>query len=161
MLDVFKPLPVAKEVHRQDVLPDAALAYPRDTLTLGWEERLRTRARRQSDLGFAFATALPRGTVLRQGHCFVFDASPLVVWVVERAEPVFVIRPQTRQEWALFGYHIGNSHQPVMLSGDEIVCAEVPGMEQVLTYHGIGFSRSHRAFTPVSLVLDHQHQYSR
>jgi urease accessory protein UreE len=112
-------------------------------------------------LGFEFATALARGTVLRAGDCFIFDAARLVVRVVERAESVFVIRPQTQREWALFGYHIGNSHQPIMLLDDEIVCADVPGMEQVLTYHAIPFSRSDRGFTPVGLVLDHQHQLSR
>lgn len=157
---MFKSLPVAKEVHRPDALSGAALVYPRDTVTLGWEERLKARARRRSDLGFEFATALPRGTVLGEGDCFIFDA-PLVVSVIERAEPVFVIRPQTKREWALFGYHIGNSHQPVMVLDDQIVCAEVPGMEQMLTYHAIPFSRARRGFTPVSLVLNHQHQLSR
>jgi urease accessory protein UreE len=158
---MFKSIPIAKEVHRPDLLSGAALAYPRDTVTLGWEERLKARSRRQSDLGFEFATALARGTVVRAGDCFIFDAARLVVRVVERAEPVFVIRPQTQREWALFGYHIGNSHQPIMLLDDEIVCADVPGMEQVLTYHAIPFSRSARGFTPVGLVLDHQHQLSR
>lgn len=158
---MFKSLPIAKEAHRQDTLPPAVLGYPRDTVTLGWEERLKARARRQSDLGFEFATALPRGTVLREGHCFVFDAPPLLVRVVECAEPVFVIRPRTQQEWAIFSYHIGNSHQPVMFSDDEIVCPDVPGMEQVLTYHGIEVSRANRAFTPVGLVANHQHELPR
>ncbi len=49
------------------------------TSTLGWEERLKVRARRESDTGFEFATALPRGTVLRDGDCFVFDDLKIVV----------------------------------------------------------------------------------
>jgi urease accessory protein UreE len=158
---VFKSVPIAKEVHRADALPGAALAYPRDTVTLGWEDRVKGRARRRSDLGFEFATALARGTVLRNDDCFVFDAPPLIVRIIERAEPVFVIRPERPSEWALFAYHIGNSHQPVMVADAAIVCVEVPGMEQVLRHHGIPFSRDLRPFTPVGQMSDHQHQLSR
>ncbi len=42
---------------------------------------------------------------------------------------------------ALFAYHIGNSHQPVMIADDAIVCPDALGMEQVLTYHAIPFLR--------------------
>ena len=157
---MFKSLPVAREVHRTDALSGAALGYPRDTVTLGWEERLKGRARRRSDLGFEFATTLARGSVLRQDDCFLFVGPPLIVRVVERAEPVFVIRPGTSSEWALFAYHIGNSHQPVMVGSDAIVCPEVPGMEQVLRYHAIPFSRDLRPFTPAGQIPDHQHQLS-
>jgi urease accessory protein UreE len=158
---VFTSLPVAREIYRSDALPGAAIPYARDTVTLGWDDRVKGRARRRSDLGFEFATTLARGTVLRQGDCFVFAVPPLIVCVMERAEPVFVIRPETHREWALFAYHIGNSHQPVMIAGDTIVCADVPGAEQVLSYHGIPFSREVRPFTPVGQIPEHQHQLSR
>ena len=38
---------------------------------------------------------------------------------------------------------------------DAIVCPDVPGMEQVLTYHVIPFTREQRAFTPVSQAPGH------
>jgi len=158
---VFKSLPLAKEVHRLSALPVAARGYARDRVTLGWEDRVKGRGRRRSDLGFEFATTLPRGTVLRDGDCFVFDGPPLVVVVVERAESVFVIRPDTGHDFALFAYHIGNSHQPLMLADAAIVCPDAPGMEQVLVYHGIPFSRELRPFTPIGHIPDHQHQLSR
>ncbi len=90
----------------------------------------------------------------------------IVVTVVERLEPVFVVEPPTAAEWGLFAYCIGNSHQPLMLTTTAIVCPDVPGMEHVLAYHGIPFSRSTRAFTPVSLggelfVAGHQHNPER
>jgi urease accessory protein len=157
---VFRSLPIAKEIHRSDALTGAITRYARDTVTLGWEDRVKGRARRRSDLGFEFATTLARGTVLRQDDCFVFEVPRLVVCVMERPEPVFVIRPETRREWGLFAYHIGNSHQPVMIADDAIVCADGPGMEQVLTYHGIPFSRDVRPFTPVGQIPEHQHQLS-
>ena len=152
MLEVFKFIPVVRETCRADALPDAVRAYARETLTLGWEERLKTRGRRRSDAGIEFATALERGTVLRGGDCFVVDEASLVVVVVERLENVFVIEPRTPAEWGLFAYCIGNSHQPLMLVDAAIVCPDLPGMEQVLLYHGIPFSRSVRTFTPVGLA---------
>jgi urease accessory protein len=127
----------------------------RDSITLGWEDRQKTRGRRQSDGGFAFAVALPRGSILREGDCFVFDAPPRVVVVHELSEPVFVVRPGLPAEWALWAYHIGNSHQPVMITEHAIVCPDLPGMEQVLNYHGIPFTRESRPFTPVSGAPGH------
>jgi urease accessory protein len=158
MFRALRSLPVAHASCRDEALPSTASGYHRDTLTLGWEERLRARARRVSDQGFEFATVLERGQILRDGDCFVFDEPGRVVRVVEQAEPVFVIRPRTAREGAFFTYHIGNSHQPLMLVDAEIVCPDVPGMEQVLSYHGMPFIREHRPFTPVGQTPDHRHQ---
>ena len=159
MLNVFKSLAVAKEVHREETLPAAARSYARDTITLGWEERLKGRGRRMSDAGVEFGTALSRGVVLRQGDCFVL--SDTVIAVVERPEPVLIVEPHTPAEWGLFAYHIGNSHQPVMIVDDAIVCPDLPGMQQVLEYHAIAFSRATRPFTPISSLgagPGHRHQ---
>jgi len=158
VLHVFKSLPIARQVHREGALPHGARAYPRDTITLGWEDRLKARGRRRSDRGLEFGTALPRGSILCAGDCFVLPSPAVVIAVVERDEPVFVVEPRTPAEWGRFAYFIGNSHQPVMITDRAIVCPDLPGMEQVLTYHGIAFSRSTQPFTPVGLVLDHQHQ---
>jgi urease accessory protein len=157
MLKIFNPLPVVHDVHREDALPEAARSYARDVITLGWEERLKGRARRRSDGGREFATALARGTTLRAGDCFALDVDAVVVVVVERAEPVLVVTPRTTAEWALFAYCIGNSHQPVMIGGDALVCADLVGMEQILEQHAIPFSRDVRPFTPVGGPLDHRH----
>ena len=153
VLQRFKSVPIAYEVHRLEALPDAAREAGLDTITLGWEERAKTRARRRSDGGTEFATALPRATVLRQDDCFVLPG--LIVRVVERLEPVYVIDPRTPEEWGLFAYHLGNNHQPLMLTAGALVCADVPGARQVLDYHGIPYMREERAFTPVTLNPGH------
>ena len=158
---MFKPLPVAKIAVRSDALPADATGFARHVVTLGWEERLRTRARRRSDGGFEFATALPRGTILYQDDCFIFDAARIIVRVVELAEPMLVVRPADHREWGLFAYHIGNSHQPMMITDDAMVCPDALGMDQILAYHGIPFLREQRRFTPIGQVADHQHQLSR
>jgi urease accessory protein len=138
-------------------LPAEARSYARDTLTLGWEDRTRAHARRRSDGGVEFATSLPRGTMLRAGDCFVLHASELVVTVVEQPEAVFVIQPRAPAEWALYAYHIGNRHQPLMITGDALVCPDVPGVEQLLEHHGMPYVRQRQAFTPAALVASHSH----
>src|SRR5260221_10546551 len=97
---------VAERIYRESDIPDAARAFSRDVVTLGWEDRTHVHGRRRSDGGVEFGTSLPRGTVLRAGDCFVLDAERLVVSVVERDERVFVIEPRSAHEWGLFAYHI-------------------------------------------------------
>jgi urease accessory protein UreE len=155
---MFRSLPVVRDVHRGE-LPASAAQFGLDTITLGWEERLRVRGRRRSDQGIDFGTALPRGTVLRGGDWLLIEGLATAVAVVELEEPVFIIWPQSPAEWAVFAYHIGNSHQPVMITDTEIVCAILPGMTEVLNYHGIPFDRGLQPFTPLGLErIGHRHQ---
>jgi urease accessory protein len=153
---VFRSLPVADATCRRDAIPTHASAFVRDTIALGWEDRLKTRGRRHSDNGLEFGTSLPRGTVLRAGDCLVIDSERTIVEVVERPEPAFVIEPRTPSEWGLFAYHIGNGHQPLMITDRALVCPDVPGVELLLRHHQIPFARSNIAFTPTSAVLDHR-----
>ena len=158
---MFKSLPIAKTTISLDSLAPPARGYTHDTVTLGWEERLRARARRRADGGFEFATTLPRGTMLREGDCFVFEPQQIVIRVVELDEPMLVVRPLSHREWGLFAYHIGNSHQPMMITDEAIVCPDALGMDQILKYHAIPFARERRPFTPIGQVSDHQHQIAR
>jgi urease accessory protein len=140
-----------------DTLPQAARAYARDTMTLGWEERARAHGSRRSDGGVEFGTSLPRGTVLRSGDCFVLEPERLVVRIVERSEPVFVIEPRSGPEWALFAYQIGNRHQPLMITDHGLVCPDAPGVEQLLQQHRMPYARAMMPFTPASAVVGHHH----
>ena len=142
---------------RESELPDVSRAYARDTMTLGWEERVQAHGRRRSDGGVEFALDLPRGSVLRAGDCLVLDEARTVVTVVERPEPVFVIEPPSAQEWALYAYHIGNRHQPMMITTRALVCPDVPGVEQLLHQQHIPHSRAMLPFTPATAAAGHQH----
>jgi urease accessory protein len=148
---------IVERVSKEIELPETARAYRRDTVTLGWEDRTHVHGRRRTDGGVEFATSLPRGSVLRAGDCFVLDQERLVVAVVERAEPVFVIEPGSAPEWALFAYHIGNRHQPVMITDRWLVCPDVPGVEQLLQQHHMSYARATLPFTPAATVAGHQH----
>jgi urease accessory protein len=147
-------LTVVERVHRE---AEAPAGFRRDSITLGWEERARVHGRRTSDGGVEFATSLPRGTVLREGDCLVLDGERIVVTVRERAEPVFVVEPRSANEWALFAYHIGNRHQPVMITARTLVCPDVPGVEQLLQQHHMPYTRATAPFTPVAASGGHQH----
>jgi urease accessory protein len=148
-------LSVVEQIHREGTLPAAARGYSRDTLTLGWEDRLRVHGRRRSDGGVTFGLFLARGTILRDGDCLVLDDAKTVVLLVERLEPVFLIEPRTPQEWGLFAYHIGNRHHPLMITETGLVCPDVAGIQQLLEQQRIPFVRTTLAFTPVSSMANH------
>src|SRR5262245_11834547 len=148
---------VTDRIVRADDLPAHARDFARDTLTLGWEERTRGHGRRRTDGGVELGTALPRGTVLRAGDCFVLDDLRLIVEVVERSEPVFLITPRQPTEWALFAYHIGNRHQPIMVTERGLVCPDVPGVEQLLEQHHMPHERATLPFTPAATTVGHHH----
>ncbi len=148
---------VTDRIYLADALPPHARDFARDTLTLGWEERMRGHGRRRTDGGVEIGTALPRGTVLRAGDAFVLDDLQLVVSVVERHEPVFVITPRQPTEWALFAYHIGNRHQPIMVTECGLVCPDVPGVEQLLAQHHMPYARASLPFTPAVATAPHHH----
>jgi urease accessory protein len=148
---------VVERVFKASELPDTCRDYSRDTVTLGWEDRTHGHGRRRTDGGVEFGASLPRGTVLREGDCLVLEAERLVVTVVERAEPVFVVEPRSAPEWGLFAYHIGNRHQPVMVTDRALVCPDVPGVELLLQQHHMPYRRATLPFTPAASVATHQH----
>jgi urease accessory protein UreE len=154
---MFRSLPVAERLYGEAELPPEYAGYARDTITLGWEARLKVRGRRRSDGGTEFGTSLPRGIVLCAGQWLVLDRPPLLIAIVEQPEPVFVIEPSTAGEWALYAYHLGNGHQPLMVTGTALICPDVPGVELLLQHYGIPHTRARRPFTPVSAVPSHQH----
>jgi urease accessory protein len=148
---------VVERMYREAEVPEVARGYTRDTITLGWEDRTHVHGRRRTDGGVEFGTSLPRGTVLHAGDCLVLGRERLVVSVIERAESVFVVEPRSAPEWALFAYHIGNRHQPVMITDRSLVCPDVPGVEQLLQQHHMPYVRSTLPFTPAATVAAHQH----
>ena len=148
---------VVERLYTESDLPPSTRSYRRDTVTLGWEARTHVHGRRTTDGGVEFATSLPRGTVLRDGDCLVLDPERIIVSVVAKPEAVFVVEPRSAQEWALFAYHIGNRHQPVMITDAALVCPEGAGAEQLLMQHRMTFRRAAMPFTPVAAVGGHQH----
>jgi len=150
-------LTIIEQTYPEDALTRTTRGYALDTITLGWEDRLRGRGRHRSDRGIVFGLSLPRGTMLRGGDSLVLHEAKTVVIVVERPEPVFLIEPRTPQEWGLFGYHIGNRHLPLMITQSGIVCPDVAGVEPLLHQQRIPYTRTTLPFTPATAVAGHQH----
>jgi urease accessory protein len=148
---------VVDRIHRSSDLPSSTRAYALDTMTLGWEARTHVHGRRTTDGGVEFGTSLPRATVLRDGDCFVLDPERLVVSVIAKPEAVFVVEPRDAQEWGLFAYHIGNRHQPLMITEHALVCPVAPGVAQLLDQHHMPYRPDRQPFTPVATVVGHQH----
>ena len=138
-------------------LPGRLLTFARDTLTLGWEDRSRARGRWRTDGGVEFGASLPRGTVICGGDCFVLDPERLVVVVVEKPEPMFVVTPSGPEEWALVAYQIGNRHWPLMITPRGLICPDTPGVEELLRQQHAPYSRKLCEFTPVVGLAGHRH----
>jgi urease accessory protein UreE len=68
-----------------------------------------------------------------------------------------VIEPRSAPEWALFAYHIGNRHQPLMITDTALVCPDVPGVAPLLQQHRMPYTRATRPFTPAATVAGHAH----
>ena len=143
-----------------DALPAAARALRVATRSRSaGKSGCSARGRRRSDGGIEFGNGARRAAPCCAAATVSSSTQPaIVVAVVERPEPVFVIEPRTPAEWGLFAYHIGNSHQPLMITDEAIVCPDVPGMKQVLEYHRIPFTERIQPFTPVVDIAAHTHQ---
>ena len=55
----------------------------------------------------------------------------------------------------MFAYHIGNRHQPLLITDTGIVCPDVAGVEQLRAQQHIPFACATIAFTPASPVSGH------
>lgn len=145
---LFKRLPVADAVFSLQTLPAALADYQRDEVRLAWTARADTRGRHTTEGGVEFGVMLPPGRVLADGDCLALDAPRTLVVVRAIAEPVLVTASATPRDLARWAYLLGNSHQPLMLDADVLVCPDTRDAEQVLSYYAIPFTRDTRAFSP-------------
>ena len=83
MLRVFNHCPVAHKTSPGRRAARRAGGYRRDTITLGWEERLKARGRRRADGGFEFGTTLAARHDPARRRLFVLDEAAIVVVVAE------------------------------------------------------------------------------
>jgi urease accessory protein len=129
--------------------------YSRDTLTLTWEERRQGHGRRRSDGGFEFGISLPAGTVLKEGDCMILEPERKIVRIREAPEPVYIVRPNTPQDWAYYAYHVGNRHQPVMIGETELIFPQNPAVRSLLQQLHVPFESGERPFTAALANVGH------
>jgi urease accessory protein len=148
---------IVEQVHSAGSLDPATTGYTCDGITLTWEDRRHGHGRRRTAGGVEFAISLPGGTVLKAGDCLVLDAERIIVIVEEAAEPVYVIAPRSSREWALYAWHVGNRHQPVMIGETELIFPRNPGVRSLLEQLHAPFREDTRPFNAVIATAGHSH----
>ncbi len=89
------------------------------TLTLGWEQRNKSRLRVILDSGEAAGLFLERGTVLRENDLIV-SADGMVVRVRAARETVSTVFCADSRLMARACYHLGNRHAAVQITENRI-----------------------------------------
>lgn len=149
-MGLFRSVPLAESVLDVQRLPAGLAGHPRDSVVLGWSERMSLRGRWTTEGGVEFGASLPRGTVLAEGQALAIDHPPLLILVRAKLEPVLVAHPASTGQAVLWAYQLGNAHLPLMLEAGFLICLDERGVDEVFAFHAIPFSRDTRAFTPVS-----------
>ncbi len=90
------------------------------TLTLPFEQRIKSRLRVTLDDGSTAGLFLDRGNTLRDGDCLASDDG-LAVRIRAAAETVSVVRCNDPLLFARACYHLGNRHVPLQI-GAELLC---------------------------------------
>jgi urease accessory protein len=99
----------------------AADAAHTASLSLGFEDRRRSRQLARLDDGREVGLDLPRGTVLRDGDRLGSDAEGVPVVVVRAApETLSVARTSDAHLLARAAYHLGNRHVPLQVTPERL-----------------------------------------
>jgi urease accessory protein len=149
---------IVEQVRPVSALGSEYSSYRRDTITLAWEDRRQGHGRRTSDSGLEFAISLPHGSVLKKGDCFILDDERAVIAVEEAVQPVYVVRPETPQDWAYYAYHVGNRHQSVMIGESELIFLESPAVRSLLEQLHVHYETAARPFTAALANVGHTDQ---
>ena len=118
----------------------------RDVVKLDWEARQRCRQRLKTHAGREIGLALPTGTVISPGDILYRDAEVEIV-VEGLPERVFVLHPETTEDYGLVCYQIGNLHRPVGFDNGAILVPYEPVLENQFCRLGFRYIIEKRVFT--------------
>lgn len=121
----------------------------RDTLTLTWEQRSKLLNMYSTDNGLHFAISLPAGRVLMAFDCFLIERERTVVEVREAEEPVYIISPQSAQDWGMVAYQLGRRNLEMMVEQNEVICLRSLDVKRVLETLKVPYALGSRAFRPL------------
>lgn len=132
-------------------------SWKQESLTLSWEERRKGHGKRLSDQGTAFGISFPAGTLLKEGDCLLLESAKIMILVHEALEEVYVLQPQSAQEFARLAYQIGNRHQTLMITDKELICLQEIAIKSLFDQLGVSYTCQRRPFTGVLNVNHHSH----
>lgn len=120
---------------------------PRETLTLPFEKRQRSRQRVKLDSGGEAAVVLPTGTSLAAGDRLrALDGT--VVLVVAAREPVVTARCDDPVRLARASYHLGNRHVAVQVGDGWLRYQPDHVLDEMVQGLGLNLSYGHECFEP-------------
>lgn len=138
-----------------------------DTVTLSWDQRVRSRLRVTLDDGTPAGIFIERGAILRNGVCLI-DEEGRAVRVRAAGETVSTASCKDATLLARACYHLGNRHVPLQISsawvryrhdhvldemvqslGLEVACEQAPFEPEAGAYGGKGHNHHH----------DHEHAH--
>lgn len=120
----------------------------RDVVTLGWEDRRKSRQRLTTRNGLELALALPTGSILEDGDIIYLDGQRYVMIEAAR-EDGLCIYPERPEDYALAAYEIGNRHLPLSIARDSLSTLLEPLIETHLKKQGIRCERRLIPFEPI------------
>jgi urease accessory protein len=116
-------------------------------LTLGYDERCKSRLAATLDNGEPVALLLPHGTRLADGDVLVADDGGLVR-VAAAAQSVLRAHAATPLLLMRAAYHLGNRHTPVEIGADYLLLEADPVLGQMLTRLGLVVEAATQPFQP-------------
>jgi len=127
-----------------------------ERVVLGSADLARHRFRAVTDAGREIGISLPHGEHLQHGDLLYVDAA-VVVMVEQAEEDLLVLRPESSEDFAKAGYHVGNLHRAAMIGPSGISVLYDRQIEALAGRLGIPFERKLGRFIPVPDAAGHSH----
>jgi len=118
-----------------------------ETLTLGFDQRQRSRLRANLDSGAEVGIVLPRGSHLHEGDC-LSEEGGLVVRVHAAVEETSVVRSTDARLFARACYHLGNRHVPLQIGEGELRYLHDHVLDAMVEGLGLTVTTEASAFEP-------------
>jgi len=126
------------------------------TLTIGFEERRRSRWRARLDGGEEAAVLLPYGVVLRDGDGLVDEVTGEVVTIRAAAESLSVGRTSDPHLLARAAYHLGNRHIPLQISPGSVAYQHDHVLDRMVHALGLDVTLESAPFEPEAGGYQHE-----
>jgi urease accessory protein len=134
-------------------------------LTLGFEDRRRSRMRLRIDDGREAALLLPRGTILRDGDRLRDAERGEVVTVRAAQQTLSLVRATEAVTLARAAYHLGNRHVPVQVGAGWLAYEHDHVLDEMIEELGLAVETQIAPFEPeaggyrhgAASIEEHQH----
>jgi len=130
-------------------------------LTLGFEDRRRSRQRIRIDDGREAALMLPRGTILHDGDTLRDPDSDQVVTVRAADQTLSLVRASDAVTLARAAYHLGNRHIPVQVGAGWLAYEHDHVLDEMVAELGLPVETCTAPFEPEAGGYRHGDQGER